>query len=124
MGTKYPAPDTPSTANITPNVVAGCHGLKSYYYKDRIDLDEVPSLQQKFTNQFGDPFYPNSGFWMSSLDAWLMVYGKKIASLFENTNLELLRQGRSAFKDVAEVLWFQGVVRLATRFEFGKRDEL
>ena len=62
---------------------------------------------------------------MSRLYAWLMMYGKKIfASFFENTNLELLRRGRIPFKDMAEALWFQSVVRLATRFEFGKRDEI
>ena len=49
---------------------------------------------------------------------------KKIASFFDNNNLELLRQDRNPFKDMAEALRFQGVVRLATRFEFGKRDEL
>ena len=49
---------------------------------------------------------------------------KNIASFFENTNLELLGQGRKPFKDMAEALRFQGVVRLATRFDLGKRDEL
>ena len=38
--------------------------------------------------------------------------------------MELLRRGRIPFKDMAEVLQFQGVVRLTNRFEFGKRDEL
>ena len=38
--------------------------------------------------------------------------------------MELLRRGRKPFKDMSEALRFQGVVRLATRFEFGKRDEL
>ena len=49
---------------------------------------------------------------------------KTFASLFDNTNLELFRRGRSAFKDMDEALRFQGVVRLATSFEFGKQDEL
>ena len=38
--------------------------------------------------------------------------------------MELLRRVRNPFKEMYEVLRFQGVVRLATRFEFGKRDEL
>ena len=38
--------------------------------------------------------------------------------------MELLRKSSNPFKDLAEALRFQGVVRLATRFEFGKRDEL
>ena len=48
---------------------------------------------------------------------------KCFASLFDNTNLKLLRRGRIPFKDMAEALRFQGVVRLATHFKFGKRDE-
>ena len=38
--------------------------------------------------------------------------------------MELLRLGRNPFKDMAEVFRFQGVLMLATRFEFGKRGEL
>ena len=53
------------------------------------------------------------------------MYGKKIfASFFDNANLELLGRGRIAFKYTEEVLRFRGVVRLATRFKFVKRDEL
>ena len=53
-----------------------------------------------------------------------MIYGfKKIASFFDKTNLKLLRRGRNPFKDMAKALRFQGVERLAIRFEFGKRDE-
>ena len=58
-------------------MVADCHGAKWYNSKDVIDLDEVPSLQWEFTNQFVDPVYPNSGIWISRLGAWLMMYGKK-----------------------------------------------
>ena len=36
----------------------------------------------------------------------------------------MLRRGMNPFKDMAEVLQFQGVVKLATRFEFRKRDEI
>ena len=61
---------------------------------------------------------------MPRLDAWLMMYGFKNASFFDYTNLELLRRGRTLFKDMDEVLQFQGVVRLATRFESEKRDEV
>ena len=49
---------------------------------------------------------------------------KLFASFFGNTNLELLRRGRRLFKDMDKALRFQGVARLATHFEFGKRDEL
>ena len=106
-------------------MVADYHGVKWYDSEHVTDLYEVPSLQWKFTNQFGDTVYPNYGVCMSRLDAWLMMYGKKtFASLFDNTNLELLRRGRSTFKDMDEALRFQGVVRLATHFEFGKQDEL
>ena len=49
---------------------------------------------------------------------------KNIAYFFDNTNLEILRRGRNIFKDIAEALRFQGVVRLATCFDFGKRDEI
>ena len=53
------------------------------------------------------------------------MYGKrKFASLFDNTNLELIRRCRNPFKDMAEAFWFQGGVRLATRFEFRKQDEI
>ena len=31
--------------------------MKWYNFKDIIDLDEIPSLQWKFTNNFGDPVY-------------------------------------------------------------------
>ena len=48
----------------------------------------------------------------------------KKSSFFDDTNLDLLRRGRSKFKDMAEALRFQVVVRLATRFELGKRYEL
>ena len=62
---------------------------------------------------------------MSRFDAWLMMYGKKtFASLFENTNCDMLWRGRSEFKDKAKALRFQGVMRLATRFEIGKWDEI
>ena len=62
---------------------------------------------------------------MARLDAWLMIYGKQIfSSFFGNTNLEILRQGRIPFKDMDEALQFQGVLRLATLFEFVKRYEL
>ena len=111
-----PVPDTPPHTTSTPTVVADCHGVKWYNSKDIIDLDEVPSFQWKFTNQFGDPFYPNSGVCMSRLDAWLIMYGKKIASFFDNTNLELRRQGRSTFKDMYKAFRFQGVLRLETHF--------
>ena len=49
---------------------------------------------------------------------------KNIAYFFDNTNLEILRRGRNIFKDIAEALRFQGVVRLVTCFDFGKRDEI
>ena len=62
---------------------------------------------------------------MSSLDYWLMIYGfKMFASFFAITNLELLRRGRSPFKDMSKALWFQGMVILATHFKFGKQDEI
>ena len=62
---------------------------------------------------------------MSSLDAWLKMYGKKVfASFFDNTNLELLRRGSSPFKNMADALQFHGMVRLVTYFEFGKWDYL
>ena len=70
--------DTTSPTTITHTVVAGFHGVKWYDYKDEIDLDELPSLHWKFTNQFGDAVYPNSGVWVSRLDAWLMMYEKKL----------------------------------------------
>ena len=82
------------------------HGVKWCDSKDLIDIDEVPSLQWKFTNKLVDPLYPNSGVWMSRIDAWLVIYGKKIASFFDNTNCELPRRGRSASKDKDEVLRF------------------
>ena len=50
-------PDTTLPNSITPTVVADYHGVKWYSSRDVIDLDEVPSLQFKFTNQFGDPVY-------------------------------------------------------------------
>ena len=106
-------------------MVSDCHGVKWHDSKYVIDLDEVPSLQWKFTNKFDYAVYPNSGVWMSSIDAWLMIYGKKIfASFFDITNLELLRQDRIPFKDMAEALRFQDVARMATLFEFGKWYEL
>ena len=58
---------------------------------------------------------------MSRLDAWLIMYAKKVAPLFDNTNLELLRIGKSSFKDMAKALWFQGVVSLVNRVEFRKQ---
>ena len=69
-------PDTPSPTTSIPTVVAGCHRIKCYNSKDAIDLDEVPSLQWKFTNQFSDPVYLNSGVRMSRHDSYLMMYGK------------------------------------------------
>ena len=72
-----PVPDTTSPTTITPTLVADCHGVKWYDYEDVIYLDEFPSLQCNFTNIFGDAVYPNSGVWVSSIDVWLMMYGKK-----------------------------------------------
>ena len=66
--TVAPLPYTPSPTTSTPTLVADYHGVKWYDYEDLMYLDEVPSLQWKFTNQFGDPVYPNSGVWMSRLD--------------------------------------------------------
>ena len=66
-------------------MVDDCHGVKWYDYEDVIDLDEAPSLQWKFNNQFGDPFFPNSGFFVSRLDAWLMMYGGKYLLLYLTT---------------------------------------
>ena len=63
-----PVPDTTSPTTSTPTVVDDYNGLKWYDYEDVIYLDDVPSLQRKFTNQFGDYFYPKSGVWMSSID--------------------------------------------------------
>ena len=48
----------------------------------------------------------------------------KVAPLFDNTNLELLRIGKSSFKDMAKALWFQGVVILVNHVEFSKQYEL
>ena len=64
-----PVPDTPSPTISTPTVVVDCHGVKWYNYEDVIYLYELPSLRWKFTNQFGDLVYPNSGVWMSRIDA-------------------------------------------------------
>ena len=64
-------------STITHSVVADCHGVKWYDSEDVIDSYELPSLQWNFTNRFGDPVYPNSGVWMSRLDAWLMMYVEK-----------------------------------------------
>ena len=72
-----PVTDTTSPTTSTPTVVDDCHGVKWYDSEDVIDLDEVPSLQWKFTNKFDYAVYPNSGVWMSRIDAWLMIYGKK-----------------------------------------------
>ena len=58
------------------------HGVKWYDYEHVIDLDEFPSLQWKFTNQFSDPVYPNSGVWMSGRGAWLMKFGLKHCLFF------------------------------------------
>ena len=49
--------DTPPPTTITPTLFADFHGVKWYYSKDVIDLDEIPSIRWKFTNKFGDPFY-------------------------------------------------------------------
>ena len=72
-----PVPDTTLPTTSTPTVVADNHGVKWYNSEDVTDLNEVPSLQWDFTNQFGDAVYPNSGVWVSRLDAWLMMHGKK-----------------------------------------------
>ena len=69
-----PVPDTTSPTTSNPTVVSDCHRVKWYNSKDEIDLYEVPSLQWKFTNKFGDALYPNYGVCMSRLDAWLMMY--------------------------------------------------
>ena len=73
-----PVPDTPSPTKSTPTVVADFHGVKWYDSKYLIDLDEVPSLQWKFTNQFFDQAYCNSGVWMYMIDSLFVMYGKKI----------------------------------------------
>ena len=52
-----PVPDTPPHTTITPTLVADCNGVKLYYSKYVIDLDELPSIQWNFTNNFGDPIY-------------------------------------------------------------------
>ena len=72
-----PVPDTTQPTISTSTVVADYYGVKWYNYEDVIDLDNAPSIKWKFTNQFGDPVYPNSGVWMSRLDTWLMMYGNK-----------------------------------------------
>ena len=70
-----PIPDTTSPTNITPVVFSYLRGVKWYHSEDVIDLYEVSPLQWKFTNQFCGAVYPNSGVWMSRIDAWLMIYG-------------------------------------------------
>ena len=77
--------DTPSHTTTTPMVVADCHGLKWYNYEGVVDLDELPSLQWIFTNKFGDPVYLNSVVWMSSFDAWLIIYDKKKLLIYLTT---------------------------------------
>ena len=52
-----PVPDTPPPTTSTTTLISYFHGLKWYDSKYVIDLDEVPSLQWKFTNQFGDTVY-------------------------------------------------------------------
>ena len=59
-------------------VVSDCHGVKWYDSKYLIDLDKVPSLQWKFTNEFGHTVYPNSGVWIFIIYAWIMIYDKNI----------------------------------------------
>ena len=49
-----PVTYTPSPNNSTPTLIADYYGVKWYNSKDVIYLYEVPSLQLKFTNQFGD----------------------------------------------------------------------
>ena len=120
-----PIPDTSSPTTSTPTVVDDFHVVKWYDYEGVIDLDASPSIQWKFTNQFGDPFYHNDGVWMSRLYSRLIIYGlKTFAYLFDNTKLEMLRLGRIPFNDMAKALRLQVVVRFATRFEFSKQDEL
>ena len=90
-----PVNDTPPPTTSTPTVVADCHGVKWYDYKYLIDLDEVTPLQRKFTNQFSNPLYPNSGVCMSRLDDWLMMYGKKnlLISLTKPTVIYSVKAG-------------------------------
>ena len=75
-------PDTPSPTTSIPTVVADFHVVKWYNSEVVIDLDKIPSLQWKFTNQFGNKVYPDSGVWMSRIDSWLMMYGKKYLLLY------------------------------------------
>ena len=53
-----PVPDTTSPTTSTPMVVSDFHGVKWYNSEDVIYLDELPSLQWNFTNQFVDAVYP------------------------------------------------------------------
>ena len=49
-----------------------------------------------------------------------MMYDlKTFTSFFDNTNLELIRQGKIPFTIMSKVLRFQGVLGLEIRFEFG-----
>ena len=77
--------DTPSPTTSTPTVVAYCNGVKWYCSENVIELNEVPSLQWKFTNKFGDPVYTSSGVWMYRFHAWLVMYRKKYLLLFFTT---------------------------------------
>ena len=52
-----PVPDTPPPTTSTTMLISYFHGVKLYNSRYVIDLDKVPSLQWKFTNQFCDPVY-------------------------------------------------------------------
>ena len=61
-------------------MVDDCHGVKWYDSKHVIDLNKLPSLQWKFTNQFGDPVYLETelawrGLWKGYFD---LDKGKKL----------------------------------------------
>ena len=59
------------------------------------------------------------------LGAWLIMYGSDVMeSFFSNTNTELIKHGYKVLSGHSEVIKFQGILRLSTRFELSDRKKL
>ena len=90
---------TPDTTPTLPLPTVECHGTKWYNPGSAvINIGDLNEKQWKVTNIFGEDIYPGSGHYMSRLEAWLLLYGRKNFDNFYNlTNAQLLKNKYSEF---------------------------
>jgi len=108
----------------TQTPVATVHEEEWFHSDTTIWLKEVPFRQWKVKDMFGEDIYPGSSSSqsMSRLDFFLLMFpDNQLSAMITLTNAKLGAKGEQDLTR-GELFKFFGILILATRFEFGRRE--